>query len=96
VTGLVKIEKGMGNRVKIKILPRSIYYPHGETENPYKQDGILVPQGNKIFGKFQFKNWIYLQWVVVTKEKSFFLVRPTIEYKISNDSNKSNSSTLLF
>jgi len=96
VTGLVKIEKGMGNRVKIKILPGSIYYPRGETQNLYKQDGILVPPGNKIFGEFQFKNWIYLQWVVVTKEKSFFLVRPAIEYKISNDSNKSNSSTPLF
>nr|AND47856.1 beta'' subunit of RNA polymerase [Sphagnum strictum] len=96
VTGLVKIEKGMGNRVKIKILPGSIYYPRGETQNLYKQDGILVPPGNKIFGEFQFKNWIYLQWVVVTKEKSFFLVRPAIEYRISNDSNKSNSSTPLF
>ncbi len=31
VTRLVKIEKGMGNRIKIKILPRSIYYPRGET-----------------------------------------------------------------
>jgi hypothetical protein len=60
VTGLVKIEKGMGNRIKIKILPGSIYYPHGETYNLYKQDGILVPLGNKNFGEFQFKNWIYL------------------------------------
>ncbi len=49
-----------------------------------------------IFLEFQFKNWIYLQWVVVTKEISFFLVRPTIEYRISNDSNKSSSSTPLF
>ncbi|KAH8972637.1 hypothetical protein BDL97_01G001100 [Sphagnum fallax] len=31
MTGLVKIEKGMGNRIKIEILPRSIYYPRGET-----------------------------------------------------------------
>nr|AND48510.1 beta'' subunit of RNA polymerase [Flatbergium sericeum] len=96
VTGLVKIEKGMGNRVKIKILPGSIYYPGGETQNLYKQDGILVPPGNKIFGEFQFKNWIYLQWVVVPKEKSFFLVRPAMEYKISNNSDESNPSTPLF
>nr|QZJ47902.1 RNA polymerase beta'' subunit [Sphagnum palustre] len=52
VTGLVKIEKGMGNRVKIKILPGSIYYPRGETQNLYKQNGILVPPGNKIFLPF--------------------------------------------
>jgi hypothetical protein len=30
------------------------------------------------------------------QRKIFFLVRPAIEYKISNDSNKSNSSTTLF
>jgi len=62
----------MGNRVKIKILPGNIYYPRGETQNLYKQDGMLVSPGNKIFGEFQFKNWIYLQWVVVTKEFFFF------------------------
>jgi hypothetical protein len=66
VTGLVKIEKGMGDRVKIKILLGSIYYPRGEIQNVYKQNGILVPPGNKFFGEFQFKNWIYFQWVVVT------------------------------
>jgi len=47
---LVKIKKGMGNRVKIKIFPGSIYYLHGETQNLYKQDGILVPLGNNFFG----------------------------------------------
>jgi hypothetical protein len=36
MTRLVKIEKVMGNCVKIKIFPRSIYYPHGETQNLYK------------------------------------------------------------
>jgi hypothetical protein len=36
VTGLVNTEKGMGNRIKIKILPESIYYPRGETQNLYK------------------------------------------------------------
>jgi hypothetical protein len=65
VIGLVKMERGMGNHVKIKILPGSVYYLHGETHNLYKQDGILVPPGNKKFREFQFKNWIYLQWFVV-------------------------------
>jgi len=31
-----------------------------------------------------------------SQRKIFFLVRPAIEYRISNDSNKSNSSTPLF
>jgi len=48
---LIKIKKGMSNRVKIKIFPRSIYYLHGETQNLYKQDGILVPPGNNFFGE---------------------------------------------
>ncbi len=43
MTGLVKIEKGMGNLVKIKILPKSIYYLHGKTQNLHKQNDILVP-----------------------------------------------------
>jgi hypothetical protein len=35
MTKLVNIEKGIGNRVKIKIFPGSIYYLHGETQNLY-------------------------------------------------------------
>jgi hypothetical protein len=40
MTRLVKIEKGMGNHVKIKIFLGSIYYPHGETQNLFKQNGL--------------------------------------------------------
>jgi hypothetical protein len=49
---LVKIEKGMGNGVKIKIFLGSIYNLHGETQNLYEQDGILVPLGNNFFREF--------------------------------------------
>jgi hypothetical protein len=48
---LVKIKKGMGNHVKIKIFLGSIYYLHRETQNLYKQDGILVPPRNNFFGE---------------------------------------------
>nr|QTT78441.1 RNA polymerase beta'' subunit [Andreaea rupestris var. fauriei] len=89
VAGLIKIKRNANNSFEIKILPGRIYYPE-ETQKFSKQNGIFVPPGEKIFEEFQSKNWIYLQWIVLSKENSFFLVRPAIEYKISNELNNSN------
>ena len=80
ITGFVRIKR-KNNSFKIKIIPGSIYYPK-EKQRTFKQNGILIPPGKKIFEQFQAKNWIYLEWVVLSKENSFFLIRPAIEYKI--------------
>nr|YP_010188722.1 RNA polymerase beta'' subunit [Entosthodon attenuatus]QZJ47525.1 RNA polymerase beta'' subunit [Entosthodon attenuatus] len=80
ITGFVKIKKKINN-FKIKILPGSIYYPKEKQKN-FKQNGILIPPGKKIFEQFRAKNWIYLEWIVLSKDNSFFLIRPAIEYKI--------------
>lgn len=80
ITGFVKIKKKFNN-FKIKILPGSIYYPKEKQKN-FKQNGILIPPGEKIFEQFRAKNWIYLEWIVLSKDNSFFLIRPAIEYKI--------------
>ena len=88
VTGFVKIRKKTNN-FEIKILPGSIYYPKEKQKN-FKQNGILIPPGEKIFEQFRAKNWIYLEWIVLSKENSFFFIRPTIEYKITSNENSLN------
>nr|YP_009732844.1 RNA polymerase beta'' subunit [Diphyscium foliosum]QHU77189.1 RNA polymerase beta'' subunit [Diphyscium foliosum] len=88
VTGFVKIKK-KNNSFKIKIIPGSVYYPK-DKQKSFKQNGILVPPGEKIFEQFRAKMWIYLEWIVLSKENSFFLIRPAIEYKITSTNNKLN------
>jgi DNA-directed RNA polymerase subunit beta' len=88
ITGFVKIKK-KHNNFKIKIIPGSIYYPKEKQKN-FKQNGILIPPGKKIFEQFQAKNWIYLEWIVLSKDNSFFLIRPAIEYKIISNDNSLN------
>nr|QWW93171.1 RNA polymerase beta'' subunit [Lunularia cruciata] len=91
ISGLVKIQKKGNNNYEIKILPGTIYYPN-ETYKISKQISILIPPEKKLFNEFECKNWTYLQWIMPSKEKPFVLIRPAIEYKLSN---KSNNSTLL-
>lgn len=85
VTGFVKIKKKT-NSLKIKILPGSIYYPKEKQKN-LKQNGSLIPPGEKVFEQFKAKNWIYLEWIVLSKDNAFFLIRPAIEYKITLNDN---------
>ena len=60
-----------------------------EKQRTFKKNGILIPPGEKKFEQFQAKNWIYLEWVVLSKENSFFKIRPAIEYKIIFNDNGS-------
>jgi DNA-directed RNA polymerase subunit beta' len=95
VTGLVRIKKKT-HGFKIKILPGNIYYPK-VTQKFSKQNGIFISPGEIIFEHFQYKNWVYLEWVIVSKENSFFLIRPAIEYKIKfNNFNNFKLSTPFF
>nr|QFK69584.1 RNA polymerase beta' subunit [Pogonatum inflexum] len=81
ITGLVRIKRKT-NGFKIKILPGNIYYPK-IIQKFSKQNNIFIPPGEKFFDHFQYENWIYLEWVIFSKENSFFLIRPAIEYKIT-------------
>ncbi|KAG6540651.1 hypothetical protein Mapa_017983 [Marchantia paleacea] len=94
INGLVKIQKKGNNNYEIKILPGTIYYPN-ETYKISKQISILIPPGKKLFNEFECKNWTYLQWIMPSKKKPFVLIRPAIEYKISNKLNKSTLFNLL-
>nr|YP_010189111.1 RNA polymerase beta'' subunit [Ulota hutchinsiae]QZJ48063.1 RNA polymerase beta'' subunit [Ulota hutchinsiae] len=88
VTGLVKIKK-KNNNFEIKILPGSIYSSKEKKKN-FKQSGILIAPGKKVFEQFYAKNWIYLEWIVLSKNNSFFFIRPAIEYKITSNDNSLN------
>nr|YP_009667552.1 RNA polymerase beta' subunit [Cheilolejeunea xanthocarpa]QCW58328.1 RNA polymerase beta' subunit [Cheilolejeunea xanthocarpa] len=94
INGLIKIKKGINNIYEVKILPGTIYYPN-ETHQISKQITILIPPEKKIFNQFQFDRWIYLQWIMPSKEKPFALMRPVIEYQISDELNKTNLLNLL-
>jgi DNA-directed RNA polymerase subunit beta' len=94
VTGFIKIKK-KHNNLKIKIIPGTIYYPK-KKQKTFKQQDILIPPGKKIFEQFQAKNWIYLEWVTLSKDNSFFLIRPAIEYKIIFNDNKLNLAIPFF
>nr|YP_009667960.1 RNA polymerase beta' subunit [Jubula hutchinsiae]QCW58736.1 RNA polymerase beta' subunit [Jubula hutchinsiae] len=94
INGLIKIRKGINNTYEVKTLPGIIYYPN-EIYEISKQISILIPPDKKIFNKFQYNHWTYLQWIMPSKEKSFALIRPAIEYEISNEPNKYNKINLL-
>nr|YP_009522513.1 DNA-directed RNA polymerase subunit beta'' [Dumortiera hirsuta]AXQ02593.1 DNA-directed RNA polymerase subunit beta'' [Dumortiera hirsuta] len=94
ISGLVKIKKKGNNNYEVKILPGTIYYPN-ETYKISKQISILIPPEKTLFNEFECKNWTYLQWIMPSKEKPFVLIRPAIEYQISNKLNKSNLFNLL-
>lgn len=90
----VEIEGGMNDTYKVKIPPGTIYYPNG-TYRISKQVSISVPPRKKLFNEFRFNHWTYLQWIIPPKEKPFVSMRPAIEYKISDKSNKTNLLNLL-
>nr|QWW92011.1 RNA polymerase beta'' subunit [Lejeunea sp. 17-8794] len=94
INGLVKIKKAVSNSYEVKILPGIIYYPN-ETYQISKEINILIPPKKKIFNEFQFDRWIYFQWIMPSKEKPFALMRPVIEYQISDELNKTNLLNLL-
>nr|YP_009545096.1 RNA polymerase beta [Gymnomitrion concinnatum]AZB86844.1 RNA polymerase beta [Gymnomitrion concinnatum] len=94
MSGLIKIRKGLNNSYEVKILPGTMYYPDRKYEIS-KQISILIPPGKKIFGKFQYNNWSYLQWVIPPKQKPFAFVRPATKYEVFDESSKTNLLNLL-
>lgn len=94
INGLVKIGKGINNTYEVKILPGIIYYPERIYEIS-KQISLLIPPGRKIFNSFKCNNWVYLQWIMPSKEKPFAFLRPATEYKVLDESKKISFLNLL-
>nr|YP_009668127.1 RNA polymerase beta' subunit [Plagiochila chinensis]QCW58903.1 RNA polymerase beta' subunit [Plagiochila chinensis] len=94
INGLVRIGKGTSNTYEVKILPGTIYYPEKIYEIS-KQINLLIPPGKKIFNDFKSNSWVYLQWIMPSKQKPFAFIRPATEYKVLDESNKITLLNLL-
>nr|YP_010194377.1 RNA polymerase beta'' subunit [Pallavicinia lyellii]QZZ24653.1 RNA polymerase beta'' subunit [Pallavicinia lyellii] len=92
--GLIKILKKVNNICEVRITPGTIYYPT-ETYKISRQISVLVPPRKKLFQKFLYDHWTYLQWIVPLKEKPFVLIRPATQYEIFDESNTKNLLRLL-
>nr|WOV67654.1 RNA polymerase beta'' subunit [Haymondia wallichii]WOV67737.1 RNA polymerase beta'' subunit [Haymondia wallichii]WOV67820.1 RNA polymerase beta'' subunit [Haymondia wallichii] len=88
VRGLVRVEKKK-KKIELKIFSGDIYFP-GEIDKISRHSAILIPPGvvkkNSKESK-KLKNWIYVQWIIITKKKYFVLVRPVILYEIADGIN---------
>nr|YP_010163129.1 RNA polymerase beta'' subunit [Psophocarpus tetragonolobus]QRI60921.1 RNA polymerase beta'' subunit [Psophocarpus tetragonolobus] len=84
VRGLVRVEKKK-KKIELKIFSGDIYFP-GEMDKISRHSAMLIPPGNSKESK-KMKNWIYAQWITITKKKYFVLVRPVILYEIADGIN---------
>nr|YP_010513729.1 RNA polymerase beta'' subunit [Tephrosia onobrychoides]UXL85300.1 RNA polymerase beta'' subunit [Tephrosia onobrychoides] len=89
VGGFVRVEKKK-KKIELKIFSGGIYFP-GEMDKISRHSAILIPpemvkKKNSKESK-KMKNWIYAQWITITKKNSFVLVRPVILYKIADGIN---------
>nr|YP_010162797.1 RNA polymerase beta'' subunit [Hardenbergia violacea]QRI60506.1 RNA polymerase beta'' subunit [Hardenbergia violacea] len=88
VRGLVRVEKKK-KKIELKIFSGDIHFP-GEMDKISRHSAILIPPGtvkkNSKESK-KMKNWIYVQWITITKKKYFVLVRPVILYEIADGIN---------
>nr|AMC32356.1 RNA polymerase beta'' subunit [Desmodium illinoense] len=88
VRGLVRVEKKK-KKIELKIFSGDIYLP-GEMDKISRHSAILIPPGtvkNNSKESKKMKNWIYVQWITITKKKYFVLVRPVILYEIGDGIN---------
>nr|YP_009501389.1 RNA polymerase beta' subunit [Passiflora pittieri]AXB37958.1 RNA polymerase beta' subunit [Passiflora pittieri] len=83
VSGLVRIERKK-KKTELQILSGDLHFP-GETDKISRYSGILIPPGGVKTNSKESKkkkNWIYVQWITLTKKKYFLLVKPIILYKL--------------
>nr|YP_010396137.1 RNA polymerase beta'' subunit [Mucuna sempervirens]QTG39908.1 RNA polymerase beta'' subunit [Mucuna sempervirens]QVY57427.1 RNA polymerase beta'' subunit [Mucuna sempervirens]UQJ74214.1 RNA polymerase beta'' subunit [Mucuna sempervirens] len=85
VRGLVRVEKKK-KKIEFKIFSGDIYFP-GEMDKISRHSAILIPPGTVKKKSKKMKNWIYVQWITITKKKYFVLVRPVILYEIADGIN---------
>nr|YP_009769178.1 RNA polymerase beta'' subunit [Clitoria ternatea]QIS99879.1 RNA polymerase beta'' subunit [Clitoria ternatea] len=88
VGGLVRVEKKK-KKLELKIFSGDIYFP-GEIDKISRHSTILIPPGTfkkNVKESQKMKNWIYIQWITITKKKYFALVRPVILYEIADGIN---------
>ena len=74
VRGLVRLEKKK-KKIELKIFSGDIYFP-GEMDKISRHSAVLIPPRTvkKNSKEKKMKNWIYVQWITITKKKYFVLV----------------------
>nr|QGU83887.1 RNA polymerase beta'' subunit [Homalium racemosum] len=88
VGGLVRIEIKK-KKMELKIFSGDIHFPRA-TDKISRYSGILIPPGTvktNYKESKKVKNWIYVQRITLTKNKSFVLVRPVLIYEKGNGIN---------
>nr|YP_010463796.1 RNA polymerase beta'' subunit [Anemia phyllitidis]UUL71063.1 RNA polymerase beta'' subunit [Anemia phyllitidis] len=87
VSGSVRIRK-IQSSTETRILPGYIHHPKNTEEitNLSKEKDTLLPPGDNTFSDLKSENWICLRLVTSRRGKTSVLVRPVVEYKISDDS----------
>nr|AVM82243.1 RNA polymerase beta' subunit [Adenocalymma macrophyllum] len=85
VGGLVRVEI-IKEGIELKIFSGDIHFP-GKTDKISRHRDVLIPPGtgkqNSKESK-KWKNWIYVQRIILSKKKYFVLVRPVITYEITD------------
>nr|YP_009435123.1 RNA polymerase beta'' subunit [Lobelia linearis]ATG25125.1 RNA polymerase beta'' subunit [Lobelia linearis] len=85
VGGLVRVERKK-KRIELRIFSGDIYFP-GKTANISQQSGILIPPRTAKRNSKEYKKWLYIQWLTLTKRKFFVLVCPVVTYEITGSIN---------
>uniref|UniRef100_A0AAU6PDT4 DNA-directed RNA polymerase n=1 Tax=Dianthus praecox TaxID=2614469 RepID=A0AAU6PDT4_9CARY len=86
VGGVVRVERKK-KKIELKIFSGDIYFL-GETDKISRHNGILIPPGKTNYKESKnVKNWLYAQWITLTKNFFFFLVRPVVTYEITDGIN---------
>uniref|UniRef100_UPI0030E2003D RNA polymerase beta'' subunit n=1 Tax=Petrorhagia saxifraga TaxID=46121 RepID=UPI0030E2003D len=86
VGGVVRVERKK-KKIELKIFSGDIYFP-GETDKISRHSSILIPPGKTNYKESKnVKNWLYTQWITLTKKFFFVLVRPVVTYEITDGIN---------
>nr|YP_010850204.1 RNA polymerase beta'' subunit [Lobelia zeylanica]WGH11670.1 RNA polymerase beta'' subunit [Lobelia zeylanica] len=85
VGGLVRVERKK-KRIELRIFSGDIHFP-GKTAKIAQPSDILIPPriGNR--NSKEYKKWLYIQRLTLTKRKDFVLVRPVVTYEITDGIN---------
>nr|YP_009437009.1 RNA polymerase beta'' subunit [Grammatotheca bergiana]ATG27385.1 RNA polymerase beta'' subunit [Grammatotheca bergiana] len=85
VGGLVRVERKK-KRIELRIFSGDIHFP-GKTTKIAQHSGILIPPRTGNRNSKEYKKWLYIQRITLTKRKYFVLVRPVVTYEITGGIN---------
>nr|YP_009340576.1 RNA polymerase beta'' subunit [Wimmerella hederacea]APQ40149.1 RNA polymerase beta'' subunit [Wimmerella hederacea] len=79
VGGLVRVERKK-KRIDLRIFSGAIHFP-GKTATISQHSGVLIPPRTGKRNSKEYKKWLYIQRLTLTKRNSFVLVRPVVTYE---------------